>query len=54
MGDEMWLPPVEAPMASGEEEPAAPDATILIGDDVLQDRVTTVSSMFDPYFTRTG
>lgn len=36
MGDEMWFPPGEAAMGRGEEEPAAPDATMLMGDEVLQ------------------
>ena len=35
MGDEVWLPPGEAAMGRGEEEPAAPDATMLMGDEVL-------------------
>lgn len=37
MGDEMWFPPGEAAMGRGEEEPAVPDATMLMGDEVLQE-----------------
>lgn len=37
MGDEVWFPPGEAAMGRGEEEPAAPDATMLMGDEVLQE-----------------
>lgn len=33
----MWFPPAEAAVESGEEELAAPDATMLMGDDVLQE-----------------
>jgi len=36
MGDELWFPG-EAVMGRGEEEPAAPDATMLMGDEVLQE-----------------
>lgn len=35
MGDEEWFPPGEAAMGRGEDEPA-PDATVLIGDEVLR------------------
>lgn len=37
MGDDVWFPPGEAAMGRGEEEPAAPDATMLMGEEVLQD-----------------
>lgn len=36
MGDEVWFPPGEAAMGRGEEE-LPPDATMLMGDDVLQE-----------------
>lgn len=39
MGDEEWFPPGEAAMGSGEEEPA-PDATMLMGDEVLREEDT--------------
>lgn len=37
MGDEVWFPPGEPAMGSGEEEPGPPDATMLMGDEVLQE-----------------
>lgn len=40
MGDEEWFPPGEATMGSGEDEPPAPDATMLMGDEVLREEET--------------
>lgn len=37
MGDEVWFPPGEAAMGRGEEEPT-PDATMLMGDEVLREK----------------
>lgn len=38
MGDKVWFPPGEAAVESGEDELAAPEATILMGDEVLQEK----------------
>lgn len=41
MGDEEWFPPGEPTMGSGEDEPPAPDATMLMGDEVLREEEDT-------------
>lgn len=34
-GEEVWFSPGDAAAGRGEEEPAVPDATMLMGDEVL-------------------
>lgn len=42
MGDEVWFPPGDAAIWSGEEE-LPPDATMLMGDEVLQEGRASVA-----------